>query len=1289
VVIARATAESGGDLIMATSVSFKQSCPSCEHPVPIRDPKLIGRKIDCPKCKYRFVVEEPPDEADEEKSNGKAKEESAVTTQTKKGAPAVTGKKPTNGRAPTPPKKMRRRDEDDDDIDDSAPKKKSSGGGVSPVLLIGGGLAGVAVIALIIAVVVWAMSDDTPPKKPEAKNPQPPVEQAKDDKPAGGEVNGDSVAVTNLLPNNTELVRNAMMDKVVTSELGEATFGRRDLDPLALNKEAAFHKEPFAAKFGFPLENIARHVQAQSAQQDWIFNVIRTKNSIDWEKLKTGLALQKGPKSPIDNKDYFVVKAELDPFSRFWFATSFPYTTAPRNKPLGVYKYDDQTLILAELDPLEKFLQKKPENTKPPEPAPAGGGDGGQKPGPGGGVPGPGGGVPGPGGGVPGPGGGAPGPGGGVPGPGGGVPGPGGGVPGPGGGVPGPGGGAPGPGGGQPGPGGGTKPGPGGGVPGPGGGAPGPGGGAPGGGIPGPGGGAPGGGMPGPGGGMPGPGGGMPGPGGGMPGPGGGMPGGGMPGGMPGGFGQHAGPTGAWLTVPTKLKEMLDHLEDSKTAILSIAATGEAFKTLLDKSDSQDNLGVDLSNFGNAKLAENGGLVKTIGLSVHAATAERFTLTAGYEYANENISKGYESVYNLLILPLLTSSLQADYGLKVKQTSGMNGMGGGMLGGGPGGGMPGPGGGMPGPGGGMPGPGGGMPGPGGGMPGPGGGMPGPGGGAPGPGGGAPGPGGGMPGPGGGMPGPGGGMPGPGGGMPGPGGGMPGPGGGMPGPGGGMPGPGGGMPGQWGNGQQEETSTAGVARQGTYLALSMDFLWKGRMHDEAVGALHEGLIIAKVTTEMAPGRPRIHQFAAAIKAYTQKHPGFPMGAYMRLSNAERFNRKWAPDQRISWMAEIVRYLPQYIDEFGNDQGRYPMGIKPNQAWNEGANLHAAHTLVPQFLGLKSPETEWFVQYPKLPGAVAATQFVGIAGIGLDAAEDDTPMNRRGVFSYNHATSMAEITDKPENTIAVLQVPQNYKTPWLAGGGSTVRGVPEKDSIVPFVCTDLDGKRGTYAIMANGDVRFIHDDIPDSLFQAMVTIAGNEPIKKDELAKYAPLIPVPENFNAAPPPLVAGGGPNVEVPANPAGGAPAGWKEFVSQEGGLKVMAPGALEQQRSPFANDSLYRLRIKTDGATDPAEVSVRITKSADAASAKKDHDDRLASRRVDYNKGQWKLKRDASVTRDGFAGTALEVDISVGQSPILLKEWSFVVGNMQYEIDIQGTAEQYAALQLDKVLESLKLQQK
>src|SRR5436305_2306942 len=50
---------------MAAKTSFKQQCPACEAMVPVKDHSLIGKKIDCPKCKKRFIVEEPPEEVDE------------------------------------------------------------------------------------------------------------------------------------------------------------------------------------------------------------------------------------------------------------------------------------------------------------------------------------------------------------------------------------------------------------------------------------------------------------------------------------------------------------------------------------------------------------------------------------------------------------------------------------------------------------------------------------------------------------------------------------------------------------------------------------------------------------------------------------------------------------------------------------------------------------------------------------------------------------------------------------------------------------------------------------------------------------------------------------------------------------------------------------------------------------------------------------------------------------------------------------------------------------------------
>src|SRR6516165_4026721 len=96
---------------MAATASFKQQCPSCEAMVPIRDPGLIGRKIDCPKCKYRFVVEKP---------EGKADAPAAVRT----GKPSGVAKG-ANGAAKTRPGPRRGEDEDEDD----RPRKKPKGSG--------------------------------------------------------------------------------------------------------------------------------------------------------------------------------------------------------------------------------------------------------------------------------------------------------------------------------------------------------------------------------------------------------------------------------------------------------------------------------------------------------------------------------------------------------------------------------------------------------------------------------------------------------------------------------------------------------------------------------------------------------------------------------------------------------------------------------------------------------------------------------------------------------------------------------------------------------------------------------------------------------------------------------------------------------------------------------------------------------------------------------------------------------------------------------------------------------
>jgi hypothetical protein len=274
-------------------------------------------------------------------------------------------------------------------------------------------------------------------------------------------------------------------------------------------------------------------------------------------------------------------------------------------------------------------------------------------------------------------------------------------------------------------------------------------------------------------------------------------------------------------------------------------------------------------------------------------------------------------------------------------------------------------------------------------------------------------------------------------------------------------------------------------------------------DNLVALLQPRIVQAKSRIDMTSNRPRLHELAAALRAYVEKNGQFPRGVAQRKPGAERAGLPWRPDQCLSWMVELLPFLGQ-----GEFRSLYE-NVNFEKSWRDPENALAAATLVPHFLAADAPEAQWWVSYPGVEGnRFAATHFVGVAGVGLDAADpefaqmDPNWQKKIGIFGYERTTRLEDIKDGPANTIALLQVPANFKTPWTAGGGSTIRGVPEKDSVRPFVCVKYQDRMGTFAIMADGTVRFIPEDIPDEVFKALCTIAGGEPI--ENLDAIAPLV-----------------------------------------------------------------------------------------------------------------------------------------------------------------------------------------
>jgi flagellar basal body-associated protein FliL len=305
-------------------------------------------------------------------------------------------------------------------------------------------------------------------------------------------------------------------------------------------------------------------------------------------------------------------------------------------------------------------------------------------------------------------------------------------------------------------------------------------------------------------------------------------------------------------------------------------------------------------------------------------------------------------------------------------------------------------------------------------------------------------------------------------------------------------------------EKPPTSTVQVELQDKVVVLTVHYLMDQKAYDKMMALISPQMRQLKGRVDMVGGQNRLHDLAAALRALSESRQQFPRGTLERRIESTRAGRPYPPDLRISWMAELLPYLGQ--------EEMYRR-INRDRAWRDPENLGFATTLVPQFVDAQYPQDSWWVQYPGLREKVGATHFVGLAGIGLDAAEysanDPAALPKLGMFGYDRETRLVDVADGLSNTIALAQVPPTFKRPWMASGGSTVQGVPETRSVQPFVSTQYNGKKGTYVIMADGSVRFVAENISDEVFKSMVTIKGGETLF---LNREAPIVPRPDQQQA---------------------------------------------------------------------------------------------------------------------------------------------------------------------------------
>ena len=194
-------------------------------------------------------------------------------------------------------------------------------------------------------------------------------------------------------------------------------------------------------------------------------------------------------------------------------------------------------------------------------------------------------------------------------------------------------------------------------------------------------------------------------------------------------------------------------------------------------------------------------------------------------------------------------------------------------------------------------------------------------------------------------------------------------------------------------------------------------------------------------------------------------------------SEGFNRAMAElpiEKRLSWLAAVLSFVGQPEAPF--------VEFEYEEAWDGPKNRLATGLTVD------------FFQNPALPGfgPTNGTHYVGIAGIGADAAKLPSDDPKAGVLGYGRSTPIDGIPDGATRTLLMLSISAKAG-PWGQAGPSTLRGLSQQ----PYV-GGPDGfgseRPGVYALMADGTARFIDKDVDPKVLEAMATKAGNEAFVK---------------------------------------------------------------------------------------------------------------------------------------------------------------------------------------------------
>jgi prepilin-type processing-associated H-X9-DG protein len=250
------------------------------------------------------------------------------------------------------------------------------------------------------------------------------------------------------------------------------------------------------------------------------------------------------------------------------------------------------------------------------------------------------------------------------------------------------------------------------------------------------------------------------------------------------------------------------------------------------------------------------------------------------------------------------------------------------------------------------------------------------------------------------------------------------------------------------------------------------------------------LIQKVRSEAAriDCSSNMRQIFLAIGAYHDVYKHFPPGtvAFADLP----------PEKRFSWLAEIFPYIEAGPRMLLDREKAWDTPANCPPRWNvfdstDGIVLVADRATgdLPVFLCPANPARG----EPNMPGV---THYVGIAGLGVSAAELPIEDAKAGFFGYDRIITFDDLKHGQATTIMVAETLQPGL--WTAGGPNTVRGlVAEQQTYF-----GTGGQFGSGHVsctnvgFADGSVRALTAAMSPRIIEAMTALAGDPNIARFE-------------------------------------------------------------------------------------------------------------------------------------------------------------------------------------------------